>query len=83
MHPRKRKLRARTEAQTHSAENRDVVLEKPPNPYKLYFNLRRQVKCDDTLLIYEGSKSSKPHPERKAIAEHFCCGNTLPFLIKL
>ncbi|XP_025114689.1 LOW QUALITY PROTEIN: ankyrin repeat domain-containing protein 11-like [Pomacea canaliculata] len=45
VHPRKRKLRARTEAQTHSAENRDVVLEKPPNPYKLYFNLRRQLQA--------------------------------------
>lgn len=33
---------------------------------------------------YEGrSKSSEHHPERRAIAEHFCCGNTLPLLIKL
>ncbi|XP_076449038.1 uncharacterized protein LOC143285550 isoform X3 [Babylonia areolata] len=43
VHPRKRKLRAKTEAQTREqAENRDIVLEKPPNPYELYLNLRRQ-----------------------------------------
>ena len=29
------------------------------------------------------SKSSKPHAERRSIAEHFCRGNTLPLLIKL
>ena len=29
------------------------------------------------------SESSKPHPERSAIAEHFCWGNTLLLLIKL
>ena len=35
------------------------------------------------IYIYEGlSKSSLLHPE-KAIAEHFCCGNTLPLLLKL
>ena len=46
VHPRKRKLRAKTEAQTREqAENREVVLEKPPNPYELYLNLRRQVHC--------------------------------------
>ena len=28
-------------------------------------------------------KSSKPHPEGRATAEHFCCTNTQPFLIKL
>ena len=34
--------------------------------------------------MYEGSsKSSQPHPERRAIAENFCCGNILPLLIKL
>ena len=46
VHPRKRKLRAKTEAQSREqAENRDVILEKPPNPYELYLNLRRQVPC--------------------------------------
>ena len=25
----------------------------------------------------------KPHPERRAIAKHFCYSNTLPLLIKL
>ena len=29
------------------------------------------------------SKSSKPQPERRANAEHFCCDHTLAFLIKL
>ena len=34
--------------------------------------------------IHEGhSKCSKPHPERSVIADPFCCGNTLPILIKL
>ena len=28
------------------------------------------------------SKSSKPHSERRVIAEHFCCGNILPLIIK-
>ena len=29
-------------------------------------------------FLYKGRlKSSKPHPERKAKAEHFCCGNTI------
>ena len=27
-------------------------------------------------------KSSMPHPERSVMAEYFCCGNTLPLLIK-
>ena len=35
-----------------------------------------------------GSKESRfksfgPYPERRAIAEYFCYGNTLPLLIKL
>ena len=35
-------------------------------------------------ILYEGySKRSNPHPERKAVAEHFCHGKTLPLLIKL
>ena len=29
------------------------------------------------------SKSSKPNLERRALAEYFCCGDTLPLLIKL
>ena len=29
------------------------------------------------------SKISKLHPERRPIAEHFCCSNELPLLIKL
>lgn len=29
------------------------------------------------------SKGSKPHPERRDIVEHFCCGNMLLFLINL
>ena len=29
------------------------------------------------------SKSSKPYPERGTIAEHFCCGHTLPLLMML
>ena len=29
------------------------------------------------------SKISKPHPRRRAIAEHFCCGNTQALLMKL
>ena len=34
--------------------------------------------------FYESrSKSSKPHSERRAITEHFCCSNTLPLLLKL
>ena len=36
-----------------------------------------------THIYKAGSKSSKPHPERRAIAEHFCCDNVLPLLIKL
>ena len=28
-------------------------------------------------------KDSEPHPERRVITEHFCCGSTLPLLIKL
>ena len=28
-------------------------------------------------------KSFKPHQERRAIAEHYCCGNTLALFIKL
>ena len=52
VHPRKRKLRAKTEAQSREqAENREVVLEKPPNPYELYLNLRRQVLC--LMLFYK------------------------------
>ena len=37
------------------------------------------------IHIYTGviQKSSKPYPERKVIAEHFCCGKTLLFLVKL
>ncbi|KAK7115308.1 uncharacterized protein [Littorina saxatilis] len=43
VHPRKRKLRPKTEAQSREqADNKEVVLEKPPNPYELYLNLRRQ-----------------------------------------
>lgn len=53
VHPRKRKLRAKTEAQSREqAENREVVLEKPPNPYELYLNLRRQVLCFILLLFF-------------------------------
>ena len=34
-------------------------------------------------VVYEGdSKSSKPHPGRRVIAEHFCYDNILPFLKK-
>ena len=34
--------------------------------------------------IYKGSsKSSTPHPERRAMAEHLCYGNALSILIKL
>ena len=29
------------------------------------------------------AKNFEPHPERRAITKHFCCGNTLPFLLKL
>ena len=33
--------------------------------------------------MYEGrSKSSKPDPERRAMADHFFCSNTQQFLIK-
>ena len=35
------------------------------------------------IYIYTANKSSKPHPDRKAIAEHFYCNATLPLLIKL
>ena len=28
-------------------------------------------------------KTSKLYPKRRAIAEHFCCGNSLPLLLKL
>ena len=28
-------------------------------------------------------KSSKPSPVRRALAEHFCCGNILLLLLKL
>ena len=35
------------------------------------------------IYTYKGrSKGSKPHPERCAKAEHFCCGNTQLLLIK-
>ena len=35
------------------------------------------------VYVHQGrSKSSKPHPERKVIAEHFACCNIL-LLIKL
>nr|KAG5712711.1 hypothetical protein BaRGS_029766 [Batillaria attramentaria] len=46
IHPRKRKLRPRTEAQSkeQQVETRDVILGKPPNPYELFLNLRRQEK---------------------------------------
>lgn len=48
VHPRKRKLRAKTEAQSQQQqiEMREITLEKPPNPYELYLNLRRQVGLD-------------------------------------
>ena len=36
-----------------------------------------------TCIYKYYSESFKPQPERRAIAEHFCCGNTQPFLIKL
>ena len=36
------------------------------------------------MYVCKGSsKRSKPHPERRPIAEHFCCGNTQPLLIEL
>ena len=34
-------------------------------------------------MYKELSKSSKPPPERKDEAEHFCCGKTQHLLIKL
>ena len=35
-------------------------------------------------LVYKGHlESSKHHPKRGAIAEHFCCDNTLTLLIKV
>ena len=41
-------------------------------------------KSTNWYAFYEvRSKSSKPHPERNAIAEHFCCGNTLQLFITL
>ena len=34
--------------------------------------------------MYKGySKSSHLHPEKRAEAKNFCCGNTLPLFIKL
>ena len=36
------------------------------------------------ILRYEGcSKSSKPYPERRAIAKHFYFGKKLPLLMKI
>ena len=36
------------------------------------------------FILYENhSKGSKLHPERGAIAEHFCCSNAPPLFIKL
>ena len=33
------------------------------------------------MAIYKGRlKSSNPHQERRALAEHFCCGNILPLI---
>ena len=33
------------------------------------------------VCMYNGhSESSKPHPERRILAEHFNCGNTLPLI---
>ena len=34
-------------------------------------------------IFEDCSKSSQPNPERRTIAEHFCCGNTLPLFVKL
>ena len=42
----------------------------------------KQYKLRLAKLCEGRSKSSKPHPERKTIAEHFCYGNTLPLLKK-
>ena len=55
VHPRKRKLRAKTEAQSRDpdVQTRDVVLEKPPNPYKMYLNLRQQVRNFEFKCFYE------------------------------
>ena len=36
----------------------------------------------NTKLVQE-VLSSKPHPKRRAIVEHFYCGNSLPLFIKL
>ena len=33
--------------------------------------------------VYKGRLKTKPHPERKAIAEKLYCGNTLPLFAKL
>ena len=47
---------------------------KPTNIFKI--NL--------TQTKYKGqSKSYKPNPEIRVIAEHFCCGNTQQLLIKV
>lgn len=57
VHPRKRKLRPKTEAQSREqADNKEVVLEKPPNPYELYLNLRRQVIAKDETFGVDFSK---------------------------
>ena len=34
------------------------------------------------VMSEDCSKSSKSHPERRAIAEYFCCANTQTLLIK-
>ena len=35
------------------------------------------------IYIYEGHSESSMLHLRRAIAEYFCCGNTMPLLIKL
>ena len=48
---------------------------------QLHTHAHTNIYITHTLYIYiyiykDSSKSSKPHPERRILAEHFCCSNT-------
>lgn len=56
--PRKRKLRNKTEQQTHlvstgntTSSKTNQPLEKPPNPYETYLNLRRRVTLNAIFIF--------------------------------
>ena len=41
------------------------------------------MQLEKLIQVFLVSKSSKPHQERRDMAEHFCYGNTQPLLMQL